>query len=126
MHPMSAVLQMTAARVHTSQHTSRRHQGEVCLHTSPYADNQPLLAPRMFLNGRGWWVWTSESNCKNLGKMFPPNPNLCTGTGGMFSVFRGNVTLPGGYTVQRWSDHPGSNHSMFFEPASLAIGGEVV
>ena len=36
------------------------------------------VVSRLFLNGKGWYVWTSESDCKNLGSI-QSTPSLCTG-----------------------------------------------
>ena len=109
------------------------------------------MVSRLFLNGKGWYIWTSESDCKNLGSI-QSTPSLCTGpsaphrrlpaptvattllpalphaplTGcgccvcaaGFFKAYRGNVSLPNGYTLERWSPTPGNNHSIFFEPTT--------
>ena len=100
---------------------------------------------RLFLNGKGWYIWTSESDCKNLGSI-QSTPSLCTGpsaphrrlpaptvampclsrgwmcvrvrAAGFFKAYRGNVSLPNGYTLERWSPTPGNNHSIFFEPTT--------
>ena len=37
---------------------------------------------------------------------------------GFFKAYRGNVSLPNGYTLERWSPTPGNNHSIFFEPTT--------
>ena len=79
----------------------------------------------MFLNGKGWWLWTSETDCRKVGNIGQKTPNLCVGPDRFFSNFRGNVALPGGLILERWADKANSTHSIFFEPKTCTPTSEV-